>query len=279
MAGGFAVTKEPATDRFAADFNAVGYSVLAFDYRRLGESTGQPRLVLPIRDQIADWHAAIDFARTLPGVNPDKIAIWGFSASAGHLFPVAARNHRVAAVIAQTPFTNGPALARHVLPHSTPAAQLRLNARGVLDALRGLLRLPPLLVPLTGPKGTVALLSTPDSQEGATALNAARYPSWQQAVAARSVLLVPSYRPDRHVPRIQSPLLILTCENDQSTANEVSIRTAHRAPRGEHAQTPGGHYAPFTTAHGQAVQIQLAFLGQHLGLTPDSQAPRAGQTY
>ena len=43
MAGGAGVTKEPATDRFAARFHAAGYSVLAFDHRHLGESGGTPR--------------------------------------------------------------------------------------------------------------------------------------------------------------------------------------------------------------------------------------------
>src|SRR6185312_16681009 len=42
MAGGAGVTKEPATDRFAARFQAAGYSVLAFDHRHLGESGGTP---------------------------------------------------------------------------------------------------------------------------------------------------------------------------------------------------------------------------------------------
>lgn len=37
MAGGFAVTKEPGTDRFATRFADAGFGVLAFDYRGLGE--------------------------------------------------------------------------------------------------------------------------------------------------------------------------------------------------------------------------------------------------
>src|SRR4051794_41858504 len=43
MSGGLAVTKEPATDRLAARFQAAGFSVLALDFRRLGESGGAPR--------------------------------------------------------------------------------------------------------------------------------------------------------------------------------------------------------------------------------------------
>src|SRR6187399_2543491 len=70
MAGGLAVTKEPATDQFAERFHRAGYSVLAFDYRHLGESDGEPRQVLRIDEQIADWHAAITFAAALPGVDP-----------------------------------------------------------------------------------------------------------------------------------------------------------------------------------------------------------------
>ena len=45
MAGGFAVTKEPGTDVFASRFHEAGFSVLAFDYRHLGESGGEPRQV------------------------------------------------------------------------------------------------------------------------------------------------------------------------------------------------------------------------------------------
>src|SRR5689334_3634484 len=59
MAGGFAMPKEPATDLFAGEFQAAGFSVLAFDYRRLGESGGTPRQVVRIADQHEDWDAAI----------------------------------------------------------------------------------------------------------------------------------------------------------------------------------------------------------------------------
>ncbi len=77
MAGGFAVTKEPGTDLFAKRFNDAGFAVLAFDYRRFGQSGGQPRQVGRVREQLADWRAAIGFASTLPGVDPTRLAVWG----------------------------------------------------------------------------------------------------------------------------------------------------------------------------------------------------------
>ena len=90
MTGGFAVKKEPATDLFAKRLNEAGFAVLAFEYRRIGDGEGQPRLAPRLRDERADWHAAIEFARTLPDVDPTKVAM--FSSSAGHIFPVATRD-------------------------------------------------------------------------------------------------------------------------------------------------------------------------------------------
>jgi len=265
MAGGFAVTKEPGTDRFAKRFNDAGFAVLAFDYRGLGESGGQPRQVQPIKKQLADWQAALAFAATLPGVDPARIAIWGFSVSGGHVFRVAARNPIVAAAIAQTPNADGLAGARNAARHQKPLALLRLTGRGVLDALGGVLGRDPLLVPLVGEPGTVAVLTTPDSFDAERALNPGnRYPDWQQAVAARSALPLGFYRPGRDALRVRCPLLVVVCDQDQSALAEPAARAARRAPRAELVRVPGGHYAPFLDQHEQTVEAEVSFLSRHL---------------
>src|SRR5690348_18076714 len=121
MTGGFAVTKEPGTDLFARRFAEAGFSVLAFDYRHLGESGGQPRQVQRVGEQLADWRAAIGRARALPGGDPARIAIWSFSSSAGHVFRIAAGDPGPAAAVAQTPYAGGPAAARHAARCPNPA--------------------------------------------------------------------------------------------------------------------------------------------------------------
>jgi dienelactone hydrolase len=262
MAGGGGVNKEPGTDPFAKRFHEAGFSVLAFDYRRLGESGGLPRQVIRIKDQLADWKAAIAFASTLPGVDPARLAIWGFSLSGGHVFTVAAREPRLAAAIAQTPNADGPAAARSASRHQKPLAMLRLTARALLDTLP---RRRPLLVPLTGEPGTVAFLTTPDGLDGDRALNPGnKYPEWQQEVAARSVLSIVANRPGRHASRIAGPLLVLVCDQDQTALAEPAADAAGRAPRGELVRMPGGHYEPFLGGHERAVEAELAFLRRHL---------------
>jgi pimeloyl-ACP methyl ester carboxylesterase len=255
----------PGTDLFAKRFNAAGFTVLAFDYRHLGDSGGQPRQIVRIREQIADWQAAIAIAATLPGVDPTRVAIWGFSLSGGHVLRVAARNPKLAAAIAQTPNADGLAAARNASLHQKPLAMLRFTGRGILDALGGLVGREPLLVPLAGAPGTVAALTTPDALDTGRALNPDnRYPDWQQEVAARSALRVAIYRPGRYASRVRCPLLVLVCDQDQSALAEPAVRAAKRVPCGELARMPGGHYEPFLGGHEQAAEAELSFLRRHL---------------
>ena len=196
MTGGFAVTKEPGTDLFARRFNEAGFGVLAFDYRHLGESGGQPRQVQRVGEQLADWQAAIGCARALPGVDPARIAIWSFSASAATCSAIAAGDPGLAAAIAQTPYADGPAASRNAARYQKPLAMLRFAGLGIADAVGALAGRPPRLVPLAGPPGTVAMLTTPDGQDGSRALDPdGRYPDWRQEVAARSALRLGFYRP------------------------------------------------------------------------------------
>jgi pimeloyl-ACP methyl ester carboxylesterase len=275
MAGGFAVTKEPATDQFAARFHQAGFSVLAFDYRRLGESGGAPRQVVRIKDQLDDWQAAIQFAATLPGVDSGRIAAWGFSASGGHIFNVAARRVEaggvvLAAAIAQTPNADGVVATRNAAKYQKPWALARFTGRAAMDAVGSLVGARPRLVDLTGAPGAVAVLTTPDSADGEAALNPGnRYPDWLQAVSARSALRLAFYRPGRSAARITGPLLVVVADQDQSALPGPAVEAARRAPRGELVRMPGGHYTPFLGEHEFAVAAELEFLARTL-LNPGS---------
>jgi uncharacterized protein len=265
MTGGFAVTKEPGTDQFARRFHEAGFSVLAFDYRHLGESGGQPRQVVRVREQLGDWEAAIAFAAALPEVDPGRLAIWSFSASGGYIFPLAANHPELAAAIAQTPNADNIAATRNAARHQRPLAMLRFTLRGILDAAGSLFGRPPRLVPLVGEPGTVALLTTPDRLDSDAALNPGnRYPEWRQEIAARSGLRLGLYRPGRLAPRVRCPLLVLVCEQDKSALAGPGVRAASRAPGAELVRLPGGHYAPFLDVHEQAVEAELSFLRRHV---------------
>lgn len=272
MAGGSGVTKEPATDRFAEPLHNAGYGVLAFDYRNFGESGGNRRQLVRFREQLADWQAVIAFAPTLPGVDPNKLAIWGYSSTGGHIFTVAARNPQLAAAIAHAPLADGAKSGPSVLPHMTPLALVRLSGRAIADAVGGVLGFDPLLVPLAGERGTVALLTTRDARNSAPALNPGnKYPDWQQEVSASTWLRLGLYRPGRHASHIRGPLLVIVHDDDGVAPIGPAIRAASQAPRGELVRLPGGHYGSYLEGHEQAVETLLSFLDRHVAHLGDTE--------
>ncbi len=265
MAGGAGVTKEPGTDAFAARFHADGFSVLAFDHRHFGESGGTPRQVMRVREQLADWDAAVGCAKSLPEVDPKRVAAWGFSSAGGHVLRVGAGG-KVAAVVAQTPFVDGLVSGPNSLRHESVGVVLRFPFLALADLLRGLFRRPPLVVPLAGRRGEVAMLTTPDALDGERALNPdGRYPEWRQTIAARSVMPMFTYRPGRAARRIRVPLLVVVAEQDRSVLAKPAVDLAGHVAGAILVQVPGGHYAPFLEQHEAVVEAELAFLHDHVG--------------
>lgn len=262
MAGGTGVTKEPATDPFAPHFHSAGFSVIAFDFRRLGESGGSPRQVVNVSDQLGDYRAALAFAATLPEVDPTRIAIWGFSLAGGHVLRLAAGEPGVAAAIAQAPLADGPAIAPNAMRAMTPGAALGLHLRAAGDVVsRRLLRRPPVLIPLAGPRGAVASITTPDGARGGQALDPdGRYADWNQTVAAASALRLAFYRPGRTASRIPCPLLVVAFDNDQTVLTAPAVKAARRAPLGELVRLDGDHYAAFERGHQATLDAEIDFL-------------------
>ena len=103
MAHGLSGTRRDGLGPFAERFAAAGIAALVFDHRGFGDSGGEPDLFDPGR-QLEDWRAAIACARSLPGVDPERVATFGSSMGGGNALAAAAADPRVAAAISQVPF-------------------------------------------------------------------------------------------------------------------------------------------------------------------------------
>ncbi|MQY26089.1 alpha/beta hydrolase [Nocardia aurantia] len=169
MGHGLGAVREMRLDAYAERFAAAGWSVLVFDYRHLGASGGYPRQLLDIGKQRADWHAALKFARALPDVDADRIALWGSSFGGGHVLQIASEDSGVAAVVAQCPFTDGPASLRSRV-RIAPFSALMLVAAAVLDTVGSWVGAKPLLLPMAGTPWMPAFVASPDALAGASAL-------------------------------------------------------------------------------------------------------------
>jgi len=240
MAHGFGGTRNAGLEPYARRFSAAGMHVLVFDYRHFGESEGEPRQLLSIRRQLKDWMAAVSFARSLAGVDPGRIALFGTSFSGGHVIEIAVRDGSVAAVISQCPMMDGLAAIKSLLSYAGVGSMLLMTWAGVRDLVRSLVGMGPLMMPIVAQPGNLAAMSTPDAEPGYMAIAP---PDYRNEVCARIGLTVGMYRPGLKADRLPCPILIQITEKDSVAPPEAAEAAARRA--GNRAQVrryPIGHF-------------------------------------
>ena len=273
LAHGFSGVRDQRLDAYAERFAQAGLAALVFDYRYFGDSDGEPRQLLDIRRQLEDWRAAIAYARTLKGVDPARIAIWGSSFSGGHVMTLAARDPALAAVVSQVAFADG----LITLPSLGIGNALRLTREGLRDQVAALRGRPPHMIAAAGPPGSNSVMNTPDAEPGIQAITPPGS-TWRNEVAARIALHVGIYRPARQAGKIRCPILFCVADNDDLTAPGPVLKAASKAPRAEVKRYPIGHFDIYVgEAFERAVSDQTDFLKRHL-LGGEVPSPAAAQT-
>src|SRR5580693_8288419 len=162
MAHGLGAVRTMRLDAYAERFSAAGYACLVFDYRNCGDSEGEPRQLLDISMQLQDWTVAVAYAKTLAGIDPKRIGLWGTSFGGGHVIATAARLPGIAAVVSQCPFTDSVAS----LGAMDPLISARLTALAARDLITARFGGTPVMVQTAGLPGEVALMTAPDAYPG-----------------------------------------------------------------------------------------------------------------
>ena len=260
MAHGLGAVRTMRLDAYAERFCAAGYACLVFDYRNFGDSEGAPRQLIDIRMQLQDWTVAVAYARTLAGIDPNRIGLWGTSFSGGHVIATAARLPGIATVVAQCPFTDSVAS----LGTLSPLISARITALAARDLVAARLGGTPVMVPTVGRPGEVALMNAPDAYPGFVKLvpDGTRL---RNEVAARIGVKILPYRPGRLAAKVPCPILFCVCESDSVAPSEPPRRYAATAPRGEVKLYPEGHFDIYVgDAFERVIADQLDFLEKHL---------------
>ncbi|KAE8244457.1 hypothetical protein A4X13_0g6584 [Tilletia indica] len=259
VAHGLGATKENGLDDFGRAFQEAGYTVIVFDYRYFGGSTGMPRQLLKIGSQLADWAAAIEYTRSLPTVDPSKVAIFGTSFGGGHAMTMAVRDPKLACAISQCPFTSGLASTGTVGLLTLPF----IAARAISDQLLGLFTRRIVRITLAGEPGEVALMNKPDVVAGALALSGEESINY---VGARIGLWLPLYFPGRTARKAEIPIFVAICGSDSVAPPGPTLSYAKKIPKGEwKVYEDMGHFSIYKgEAFKKAMADYLAFLGKHV---------------
>ncbi len=264
MAHGLAGTKDSGLEPFARAFAAAGLDVFLFDYRGFGASGGELRQVVSLDAQIDDYRAAMRAAATLPGVDRDRLVVWGVSLAGGHVLCAGADRPDVAAVVALIPMVDGIAAGRHALATHTSRELLRATALGVRSKVSRKRGRGPMMMPVVGKPGDLATFNLPGALEDYLAIAG---PTWRNEIAADVGLELSSRKPQAVADKVTAPLLVQIADFDQSAPPQAAAKAAFKG-KAEVRHYPCDHFDVFEGKpwHEAAVKHAVAFLTRHLSV-------------
>jgi pimeloyl-ACP methyl ester carboxylesterase len=268
LAHGFTCVKEMGLDEVASRLtSALPLSCLVFDFRGFGSSDtlpGQPRLEVIPSLQCSDLRDAITFAQTKEGVDKDRIGLWGYSFSGGHVLYLGAVDRRVKAVISLAPMTDG---WENFLRLARPDLVQQLNQGFEMDRISRAAGNPPAMLPVVSadPHGPCALPSRV-SYEFFSAWEHEKS-AWKNELTLRSAEELRAYTlPFSHLEHITpTPVFMAINTEDTNTPPDIGMRSyAKLSEPKELCIVDGHHYEMLGSKLDSWHDRQVAFLSRTL---------------
>lgn len=211
MSHGFSAVKEQGIAGYAEAFNAAGFAVVLYDHRYLGASDGAERGRIIPQEQHDDVRAALGWIAAQPGVDPDRIGLWGSSYSGGHALFMGAFDPRVKVVVAQAPALDVAHSLLSLAGRDGFNAYLTLlagdHARRNAGGASGRIQ-------VATPPGEPSVLGSPDSHAWFHSFGDAA-PNWEPTTTLESLARMAEYQPAAYIDLIApKPLLMIAATSD-----------------------------------------------------------------
>jgi pimeloyl-ACP methyl ester carboxylesterase len=155
------------------------------------------------------------------------------SMGGGHALLTAARDPRIAAVVALVPSTD-PLAAQ---------PPLKIGMRMIGRGLRETITRSPVRMPAAGPPGSFAIVAAPEALSGFERLTAGG--EWQNDANTGWLLTARRWRPVSEAAKIHAPVLLQLGEHDGCVPISAIEQTAARAPHAELKRYDLDHFACF----------------------------------
>lgn len=240
MANAITAVKEMVLPAYAERFAKAGYACLAFDFRFLGESGGEPRGQLFASEQIEDLRNAISWLSFQPEIDANRIGAWGASFGGAHVLYLAAFDKRLKAVVSAIPSMR------------TIDTMVHFIGRQGLAQIQGFLGWDRTNRYQTGAVTTMktvsdgtenAMLPNPEANEFYNRQARTIAPNWNSQVTVESLEKLLEYDPTYAIEFISpTPLLMIVGANDMSQPANLSLAAFARAGEPKKLVTmPSGH--------------------------------------
>jgi fermentation-respiration switch protein FrsA (DUF1100 family) len=240
MANAITATKEMVLPAYAERLAAAGFVCLAFDFRFLGESEGEPRGQIFAMEQIEDLRNAISWLSLQPEVDANRIGAWGASFGGAHVLYLAAFDKRIKAAVSAIPSMR------------TIDTMVHFIGRQGLAQIQGFLGWDRTNRYQTGAVTTMktvsdgtenAMLPNPEANEFYNRQARTIAPNWNAQVTVESLEKLLEYDPTYAIEFIApTPLLVIVGEKDMSQPANLSLEAYARAGEPKKLiMMPSGH--------------------------------------
>lgn len=194
---------------------AEGWFVFGFDYRGFGESEGQRNRHRPL-EQAQNTFDALTWMQTVPGIDPERLGIYGTSFGCANGIWVAAHDERVKCLVTSVGVTHGERWMRLI---RRPWEWLAFKERVMAEARQRVVSGQSTLVP----NGEI-MIRDPDAQRQ-RAMHAERGHAFQSEERdLESGEAVMRYRPEWVVDKINpKPVLMIYAEHDNLVPPEEQL--------------------------------------------------------
>lgn len=252
MAHGFSATRHMALAGFAEVFSAAGFAVLVYDHRCLGDSDGEPRQEINPWAQARDYRYALRWLAQQPGIDADRLAVWGSSFSGGEVMVVGAVEPLAKVVVANGPFAG---LGTPIDPAELDKRFAELKAAledesgtGPADSKDAPIGPMP-VVRTAGDETTAVFLPQPESTEWFLAVGGAGS-AWQNTFTLKGLTGAVPFDPAVAVPFLApKPLLMVVATEDRVASAEVALATFETAQEPKQLTlVEGHHFVPYSGA-------------------------------
>lgn len=260
-------------EKYGARFAERGLVAMVIDYRGWGSSDGfiaqaEPTVSRgekePVRDdvrysngkvetvtkrtrliplkQVEDYRNAISYLQGEPGVDPDRIGVWGSSFAGGNVIVVAALDSRVKAVVGQVPAISG---------KNSPVGPVPLRGKALEDAIQR--------------------ARTGKGAEFETGF------SYRRMVDVETTQMVAEYRPFHYLKAVgDRPVMLIPAEKEELINNKENAIAAMDVLTGPKKLVIVPGITHFEMYIGEAFEISsnsaAAWFREHLGMDQKAEA-------